>query len=109
MGSEKVFEFTDDNFENEVIQSDVPVLVDIGAEWCMPCRMIAPIVEELAADYEGRVKIGSLDVAVHREWAMKFGIEGIPTLLLFKGGQIVKKVVGLTGKRELAEAIDQAL
>jgi len=109
MASENVFEFTDDNFDSEVIKADVPVLVDFGAEWCMPCRMIAPIVEELAADYVGRAKIGKVDVAVHRQWATKFGIEGIPTLLVFKGGQVVKKIVGRTGKEDLAAAIDAAL
>ena len=109
MASEHVLQFTDANFEQEVIQSDVPVLVDFWAEWCQPCRMIAPIIEELAADFQGKAKVGKVNTDNSRDTAVKFGITAIPTLLLFKGGQLVRKVVGLKSKRDLKAELDALL
>ncbi len=94
MGSENVSDVTDENFEEEVINSPLPVLVDCWAEWCMPCRMIAPVVDQLADEYAGRLKVVKLNTDTGRQTAMKFGIQAIPTLLLFKGGQVVGKIVG---------------
>jgi len=107
MASDHVIEFTDDNFEAEVIESDIPVLVDFWAEWCQPCKMIAPTIDALAGDYEGRVKVGKVDTDANREVAMKYGITAIPTIILFSGGEIVKKFVGLTNKDQFQAALDE--
>lgn len=104
-----VIELTDATFDTTVHNSDVPVLVDFWAPWCGPCKMIAPIVQEIAEEYEGRAKICKLNTDESRDSAMEFGISAIPTLILFKDGQIQKKWVGLTSKKNLAEAIDQVL
>jgi len=106
MSSEHVLELTDDNFQAEVMESDVPALVDFWAEWCMPCKMIAPTVEELAEEYAGRLKVGKVDTDSARDVAMKFGISAIPTLILFKNGEMVNKLVGLQQKADLKTAID---
>lgn len=107
MSSENVLELTDANFEAEVTNADVPVLVDFWAEWCMPCKMLAPVVEELAEEFSGRVKVCKLDTDAARDTAMKFSISAIPTLILFKGGQLEKKFVGLQQKAELKAALDE--
>ncbi len=109
MSSENVMELTDENFEQEVMQGDQPALVDFWAEWCMPCKMLAPTIDEIAADYAGKIKVGKVDTDAARDTAAKFGISAIPTLLLFKEGQVVKKFVGLQQKADLAAAIDEAL
>ncbi len=109
MASENVLEFTDDNFEQEVVQSSTPVLVDLWAEWCMPCRMVGPIVEELADEYAGKVKVGKLDTDACRDTALKLNITAIPTLLIFKDGEIVKKLVGVQTKKDLKRVLDEAL
>jgi thioredoxin 1 len=108
MASEHVKEFTDSNFEDEVLKSDVPVLVDFWAEWCMPCRMLAPTIEKLANDYGGKVKVGKLDTDANREVSFKYGISAIPTVILFKGGQVAQKFVGLRQERDFREALDSA-
>jgi thioredoxin 1 len=91
------------NFTDEVINSDVPVIVDFWATWCGPCRMIAPIIEELATSLYGKVKVGKVNVDEEMELAVKFGIESIPTLLLFKDGKVDKKLIGLNTKEEIIE------
>jgi thioredoxin 1 len=106
MASENVKEFTDQNFENEVLQSDKPVLVDFWAEWCMPCRMLTPTIEKLAKDYAGRVKVGKLDTDANRDVAMKYSISAIPTVILFNNGQVAQKFVGLRQERDFKEALD---
>ncbi len=104
-----VQEFTADNFDHEVIQSQTPALVDMWAAWCGPCRMVAPIVEELAGTYQGKVKIGKLNVDDHPQVAAQYRIMNIPTLLLFKGGKEVDRIVGVQPKEELARRIEKAL
>jgi len=100
---------SDNEFETAVLKSNIPVLVDFWAPWCGPCKMIAPIVQEIAEEYADRAKICKLNTDDARDSAMEFGISAIPTLILFKDGQVQKKWVGLTSKKNLAEAIDQVL
>ena len=97
------------NFQSEVLESDQPVLVDFWAEWCGPCRMIAPILGGIAGEYEGRVGVGKVNVDENQTLAAKYQISGIPTLLVFKGGQVVNTIVGLKSKRELTSALDEAI
>ena len=109
MSSEHVLELTDANFEQEVLSADVPVLVDFWAEWCMPCKMIGPVVKELAGESAGKIKVGKMDTDSSRETGLKFGISAIPTLILFKSGEVIKKFVGLQQKADLATALEAAL
>jgi thioredoxin 1 len=102
-------EFTEANFEELVLKSDKPVLVDFWAEWCGPCRMVGPIVEELANDYEGKAVIGKVNVDEHGEISAKYGIRNIPTLLVFKNGEIVDKQVGVAAKTALAAKLESHL
>ncbi len=105
----KPITLTDDNFDAEVLQSDLPVLVDFWAEWCGPCKMIAPSVEELAGDFEGKAKIGKLDVDNNQLTAGKYGIRSIPSLLIFKGGQVVEQIVGAVPKAQLQSKLEANL
>ncbi|MES2617547.1 MAG: thioredoxin [Bacteroidota bacterium] len=98
--------FTDASWETEVLQSDKPVLVDFWAEWCGPCRMIGPLVEELATEYEGKALIGKLNVDENPGVASKYGIRSIPTILVFKGGEVVDKIVGAVPKNMIAQKIN---
>ena len=102
-------EFTSDNFETEVIQSTQPVLVDFWAEWCGPCRQIAPAVDEVAAEYEGRAVVGKVNIDHHPDIASEYGIRSIPHLLIFSDGKVQQQIVGAVGKGELSEAINKLL
>ena len=105
----KPFAVTDTSFEEEVLKSDLPVLVDFWAPWCGPCRMVAPIVEELADEYDGKVKFVKLDTDDNVDTAAKYGIRSIPTLLLFNGGILVDQVIGFRPKGDLKRTIEKAL
>ena len=109
MSSENVVELTDDNFKSEAIDSDQPVLVDFWAEWCQPCKMIAPTIDQLAQDYAGRVKVGKVDTDANREVSIEYGISSIPTVILLKGGQVVHKFVGVTAKGDFVAELDKAV
>lgn len=100
---------TDSNFEAEVLQSDIPVLVDYWAEWCGPCKMIAPILEDIAGDYDGKVKIAKLNVDENPDTTAKFGIRGIPTLILFKAGEKAAAQTGAVSKSQLTAFIDSEI
>lgn len=102
-------EITDTNFDELVANSDKPVMIDFWAEWCGPCKMLTPIVEELATDYEGQAVVGKLNVDDNPEISMKFGVRNIPTLLFFKGGELVDKQVGYVPKNVLAQKLDANL
>lgn len=104
-----VSEVTDKNFENDVLKSDVPVLVDFWAEWCAPCKAIAPIVEEISNDLEGKLKVAKVNVDEAQELAQRYNIMSIPTLLIFKGGEPVEQIVGAMGKDQLMEKINPQL
>ena len=109
MAGSNTLTFTDTNFEQEVLKSPIPALVDFWAEWCSPCRALAPTIDQLASDYAGKAKVGKLDIDAFGPVAMKYGIQSIPTVLIFKGGQVVKKFVGAQPKAAIAAAIDAAL
>ncbi|QUI25566.1 thioredoxin [Vallitalea pronyensis] len=101
--------FTDNNFEAEVLNSDVPVLVDFYADWCGPCKMMAPVIDELAVKYEGKAKIGKLNVDQNGETAQKYRVMSIPTMLLIKNGKVVDTVVGAVPKQQLESKIESAM
>jgi thioredoxin 1 len=101
--------FTDAKFDEEVTKSDIPVLIDFFATWCGPCQQLAPIIEELAGEYEGKVKIGKLDVDENNETAGKFQVMSIPTLVFMKGGEVVDKTTGFMSKEDLKEKLDAML
>jgi len=104
-----ILQITDAEFEKEVIKSELPVMVDFWAEWCGPCKIVGPTVEELAKEYEGKVKIGKMDVDKNRETPTKFGIRNIPTLILFKNGEAVQTIVGAHPKSHLEEELNKLL
>lgn len=101
--------FTDKNFEAEVLKSDLPVLVDFWAEWCTPCKIVGPIIEELAGEYAGKVRVGKLDVDANPTSSQNYNVMSIPTIMLFKKGQPVKSVIGAQSKENFKKAIDEVL
>src|SRR5206468_4984516 len=101
MAARNIVNLTQENFAAEVLQSSTPVLVDFWAEWCGPCKMVAPILDELAEEYNGRVKIAKVNIDEQQELATQYGIRAIPTLLLFSQGQVAEQIVGMRGKREI--------
>ncbi|MDZ7773737.1 MAG: thioredoxin TrxA [Balneolaceae bacterium] len=105
----KALTFTDDSFDEDVIQSDKPVLVDFWAEWCGPCRMVAPVVEELADEFDGQAKIGKVDVDNNPQTSTKYGIRSIPSLLIFKNGEVVDQIVGAVPKSQLKKKLEAQL
>lgn len=105
--SGKIVTVSDAEFDSSVLQGDKPVLIDFWAEWCQPCKMLAPTVEEIAGEYEDKVVVGKLNVDDNPATATKYGIRGIPTLLLFKGGQVVQQLVGVKSKAEIKKVIDE--
>jgi len=107
MASANVKEFTDSNFETEVLGSDKPVLVDFWAEWCMPCKILAPTIDDVADDHADSLKVGKVDTDANREISVKYGISAIPTVIIFKGGEIAKKFVGLTKKEDIETALSE--
>jgi len=109
MARDKVCTFTDDNFEAEVLKSSAPVLVDFWATWCAPCKAIAPIVEELAESYAGRIKIGKVNVDENQATPGQYGVRGIPTLVLFKDGKVVDQLVGAVPRNQLEALLEKAL
>ena len=104
--SKLVNEFTDDNFENDVTKSDIPVLIDFWATWCGPCKAIAPLIEEIAEQYDGKVKVGKLAVDRNQNSAMKFGVRSIPTLLIMKNGEVINQIVGSVPKSEITDKLE---
>ena len=109
MASNDVVTLQDATFDKEVLKSDIPVLVDFWAVWCGPCKAIAPAVEELAAQYKGKVKVAKMDVDEHQQVPQQFGIRSIPTLLVFKGGRVVDTIVGAVPKSKLEDSLKKAI
>jgi thioredoxin 1 len=107
MAANGIVEVTDANFDADVLKSDKPVLIDFWATWCGPCRAIAPIVEELATEYQGKVKVGKMDVDRNSATPMRYGVRGIPTLLVFKDGQVKEQIVGYVPKEQIQKALDK--
>src|SRR5262249_12040341 len=107
MGSPNIVTLTQANFASEVLQSSNPILVDFWAEWCGPCKMLTPVLDELAEEYSGRLRIGKVTIDKHRELADQYGIRSIPTLLLIKQGQVAEQLVGLRSKRDLKASFDR--
>jgi len=109
MAANGIIVLSDTNFDAEVMKSDVPVLVDFWAPWCGPCRAIAPAVEEISSSYQGRIKVGKLNVDENQQTTMKFGIRSIPTLIVFKGGKAVEQIIGAVPKGEIERVVGKAL
>lgn len=107
MAAGNVLEFTDANFNAEVLNSPTPVLVDFWADWCLPCRLLTPVIEAVASDFAGKFKVGKVDTDSNKDVAVKYGIAAIPTVILFKGGQPVKKFVGVANKDDLVRAMKE--
>ncbi|HET7153163.1 MAG TPA: thioredoxin [Candidatus Kapabacteria bacterium] len=104
-----MLQVTDSTFNQEVLNSDKPVLIDFWAVWCGPCRMIAPIVEELAQEYDGKIKVAKVDVDANQEIAINYGIRSIPTLMIFKGGKVVEQIIGAVPKKHIVERLNAHL
>ena len=107
--TENLLHVTDASFENDVLQSEVPALVDFWAAWCGPCRMVGPIIDEISNDYDGKAIVGKLDVDANQDYAAKFGVRNIPTVLLFDKGELVGRQVGVAPKKAYSDAIDAVL
>src|ERR1700720_4060199 len=107
MASTNIVTLTQDNFDQEVLKSATPILVDFWAEWCGPCKMIGPILDELADEYSGRVRIGKVNIDDHQNLASQFGVRAIPTLLMFQNGEVAEQIVGLRSKRDLKASMDK--
>jgi thioredoxin 1 len=107
--AENVMEFNDQNFDSDVLKAGMPVLVDFWAVWCGPCKAIAPIVEEVANEFSGKVRVGKMDVDSNNQVAMRYGIRSIPTLLLFSGGEVVDQVIGNVGKESIESMLSRAI
>ena len=107
--SDNVKEYTSDDFKSEVVESDTPVLVDFWAEWCGPCKVIAPVVEELATDYKGKIKFGKVNVDDNNMVASEYGVRSIPTLLIFKNGSVVNQIVGAVPKEKITAILDTVI
>ncbi|MBD3409835.1 MAG: thioredoxin [Ignavibacteriales bacterium] len=105
----KPIEVTDATFEDEILKSDKPALVDFWAVWCGPCKVIAPVVEEIAADYDGKLVVGKLDVDSNQESAIKYGVRSIPTLLVFKGGEVAATIIGAKPKEQIVKEVEAVL
>lgn len=109
MASDAIMEVTDANFDQVVLQSDVPVMIDFWAAWCGPCRALAPIIDEVAKAYEGKIKVAKMDVDKNSATPQRYGVRGIPTLLVFKGGQVKEQIVGFVPKESIEKALDKNL
>ena len=109
MASPLIVTLTQDNFETEALKSAAPVLVDFWAEWCGPCKMIAPVLDELATEFQGKARIGKVNIDEHPGLAAQYGVRAIPTLLVFKGGQVTEQMVGAKSKRDLKASLDKAV
>ena len=107
--SDNVYEFTDQNFETDVQESGLPVLIDFWAVWCGPCKAIAPVLEEIAKEYKGKIKVGKVDVDKNQDTASKYGVRSIPTLLLMKNGEIINQLVGAVPKSNITDILDDIL
>ena len=109
MAAEIIVELSDSIFESEVLESDIPVLVDFWAPWCGPCRALAPVLDEISNDFEGKVKVGKVNVDENPEISMKFGIRSIPTLIVFKEGDVFEQIIGAVPKGQIEETLNKAL
>tara|TARA_Y100000748_G_scaffold288063_1_gene272679 strand:- start:3303 stop:3629 length:327 start_codon:yes stop_codon:yes gene_type:complete len=107
--SNNVNEFTDENFDVDVAKSELPVLIDFWAAWCGPCKAIAPIIDEIAVEYEGKIKVGKVDVDKNQNTAMKYGVRSIPTLLIMKSGEVVNQIVGAVPRENITDILDKVI